>query len=179
MPSTRNGPECAGAVRGDLAPPLGEAPYWSATATLPTRLGELSVEFPLEAAFEGTQPVVFDRIRVRGHLTRAGTYTLAHPYGQTRIVAESPAEQRNVDVTLDSPCSLTGGCAGRITNWLRSTTPTVGYLSGTLVFMTVTGGTVRNSLALVRNGRFSAPPTVSACSGRSRRAQPARCPPPR
>jgi hypothetical protein len=139
-----------------LTPPDGEALYWGATATIPTRRGDLDVEFALEAAFAGG-PVVFDRLRIRGHLNRAGRYTLRHPYGTKRFRAASPREQRNVNVTVDLGCSLRrrGPCRGRIDNWLRSTRPRAGYLGAGEVPTRVTGGDVRNSVILrTRRGRL-------------------------
>lgn len=149
---------CLGARPGNLVAPDGEALYWAATATLPTRRGDLDVEFALEAAFgDGGGPVVFDRIRIRGHLDRAGRYILRHPYGTKRFRAARPAEQRNVDVTIDLGCSLNRGgpCQGRIDNWLRSRSPRVGYLGRGEVATRVTGGTKRNELVLrTRRGRI-------------------------
>jgi hypothetical protein len=142
---------CLGATDADLVPPEGEAFYWMATAELPSTRGTLSVEFALEAAFgELGEPIVFDRLRVRGDLTRAGTYTLLHPYGRTALEAGPPTQQRNVNLTEDLDCALTqgGACGGHIDSFLRSTTPQVGYLGGGDVATVVTGGTVRNELVL-------------------------------
>ncbi|NUR06351.1 MAG: choice-of-anchor D domain-containing protein [Nocardioidaceae bacterium] len=127
----------------------GEAFYWQAAATLPTSRGTLDVEIALEAAFaERNVPSVFTRIRVRGHLSRAGSYVLNHPYGSLRINAASASEQRNVNTTIDVDCPLgPGPCGGRIDNFLRSTSLGVGYL-GLAVPGRVTGGSVRNSLSL-------------------------------
>lgn len=148
---------CLQATRGDLLPPDGEALYWAAAATLPSRRGELAVEFALEGAFgEQAEPVVFDRLRIRGHLNRAGRYVLRHPYGAKRFRATSPREQRNVNVTVDVDCSLRrgGACPGRISTWLRSTDPTAGHLGGGEAATTVVGGRVRNRLVLLtRRGR--------------------------
>lgn len=148
---------CLAAVEGDLVAPDGEGFYWMATATLPTSRGTLNVEFALEAAFGDTgEPEVFDRLRVRGNLSRAGTYTLQHPYGSTRITAADPSEQRNVNLTEDLLCALGpgGACGGHIDSWLRSVNPTVGYLGGGETLSRVTGGTARNNLVLrAPNGR--------------------------
>lgn len=148
--------QCLGANRADLAPPEGEALYWAAMATIRTNRGPLDVEFALEAAFggaRGLQPIVFDRIRIRGHLRQAGRYVLDHPYGSTRFRAVTPAEQRNVNHTVDRPCSLErgGNCNGRITNFLRAVNPPQGYVGFGERRTLVRGGTVRNSL-VVRDG---------------------------
>jgi len=148
---------CLGATPADLDDRTnGEAFYWMATAELPSSRGTLSVEFALEAAFLATdQPMVFDRLRVRGDLTRTGTYTLLTPYGRTRITAEGLG-QRNVNFTSDITCALSpgAGCPGRITSFLRSTSPPTGYLGGGDVATRVTGGTARNELVLLApNGR--------------------------
>lgn len=144
---------CGGARRGELTPPHGEALYWAALSPLRTRRGTLSVEFALEAAFEGRRPVVLSRLRVRGHVNRRGRYVLRHPYGTLRFRAITPREQRNVDVTVDRRCSRVRGgrCAPRMTRWLRSTERQRGYL-GTRRRTHVVGGAVRNNMLLFGPG---------------------------
>ena len=147
---------CLGATRGDLIAPEGEALYWSASTTLHTRRGPLDVEFALEAAFAGQRPIVFDRIRIRGHLRRAGVYFLDHPYGRTRFRAITPREQRNVNLTIDRNCSLVrnGRCRGRIDNFLRARNAPKGYVGFGARPTHVKGGTFRNVLVLrTRKGR--------------------------
>jgi hypothetical protein len=143
---------CLRARPRDLRPPNGEAVYWQATATLRSQRGPIEVIFALEAAFAGRgRPVVFDRIRVRGHLRQAGRYVLEHPYGSTPFRAINPIEQRNVDVTHDSRCSLKrkGRCNGRITNFLRAAREQPpGYIGPGTRRTRVTGGTLRNNLVL-------------------------------
>jgi hypothetical protein len=140
---------CLRARRRALRPPDGEALYWAALAHLRTRRGPLDVEFALEAAFEGRRPTIISRLRVRGHLNHRGRYVLHHPYGSLRFRAIAPREQRNVNVTIDRRCSRVRGglCALRVDRWLRSTRRHAGYL-GTRRRTRVTGGSVRNSLAL-------------------------------
>ena len=146
--------QCQGARRGDLVAPNGEAFYWMATATVRTSRGPIDVEFALEAAFAGARgrlPIVFDRIRIRGHLDEAGGYVLDHPYGSTSFRAITPTEQRNVDFTRDRRCSIErgGACEGRITNFLRAAIPPPkGYLGFGGRRTPVLGGTVRNDLVL-------------------------------
>lgn len=147
---------CMRARPQGLTPPDGEALYWAALSPLRTRRGTLSVEFALEAAFggpRGQRPVVFSRLRVRGHLNRAGRYVLQHPYGTLRFSAITPQEQRNVNVTVDRGCSIArgGGCAARLTRWLRARTRHPGYL-GRRRRTPVTGGPVRNELELFAPG---------------------------
>jgi hypothetical protein len=91
---------------------------------------------------------VFSRIRVRGHLNQRGIYILRHPYGAVRIHATTPGNQRNVNVTIDCPCSRTspGACAPRMPRWLKSTTPAPHYL-GTRTHTPVTGGTKQRGAA--------------------------------
>lgn len=141
---------CLGATTADLADTTdGEAFYWMATASIPSSRGTLDVEFALEAAFSAPNvPMVFDRLRVRGDLTRAGTYTLQHPYGSTRVEAANPAQPRNVNFTDDIVCTLNAGCAGRIDSFLRAVPSPVGYIGGGDTLSRVAGGTVRNELVL-------------------------------
>jgi hypothetical protein len=138
-----------------LRPPGGEALYWGAISAVHSRRGTIAVEYALEAAFEGRRPIVFSRIRVRGHLNRRGRYVLQHPYGTLRFRAIAPREKRNVDVTIDRPCSIARGgrCAPRLSRWLRSTSPRrePGYI-GTVRRTPVAGGPVRNNLVLFGPG---------------------------
>lgn len=149
-------PRCLGTGPGALVPPDGENFYWSASAELPSRRGTLSVELALEAAFTPNgRPLVFDRLRIRGHLDHGGRYVLRHPFGSKRFRAANPREQRNVNVTVDIPCSRVrgGGCQERIDTWLRSRRPRAGYVGRGDVPTRVVGGTVRNELVLRARGR--------------------------
>ena len=145
--------QCQGATRRALTPPAGENFYWMATAHIRTTQGPIDVELALEAAFGGPRghlPIVFNRIRIRGHLDQRGRYVLDHPYGSTNFRAITPAEQRNVDFTVDRACSRkrNGTCNGFITNFLRATNPPKGYVGFGGRRTLVTGGTVRNDLVL-------------------------------
>jgi hypothetical protein len=148
---------CLQAVRGDLIPPEGEALYWAASATVHSRRGPIDVEFALEAAFgDAGRPIVFDRIRIRGHLNRRGGYVLLHPYGRNRFRAITPREQRNVNVTQDRKCARVrnGRCRENIDNFLRAKNPPAGYVGFGERRTRVKGGTVRNTLVLkTRKGK--------------------------
>ena len=151
-------PKCLRADRGDLIAPDGENFYWMATAHVPSRLGtgSIDVEFALEAAFAGQRPIVFQRLRIRGHIHK-GRYVLFHPYGKARFHAIRGSEQRNVDTTRDRGCSLVkrGRCPGNITNFLRAKNPPKGYVGFGGRRTLVKGGTVRNALILqTRRGKF-------------------------
>lgn len=155
---------CQGAVPGDLVAPEGEAFYWVATSTIRTSRGPIDVEFALEAAFAGQRPIVFERIRIRGHLNHRGRYVLHHPYGRTRFNAISPQEQRNVDRTIDRFCSLErhGRCNGPIDKFLRARNHPAGYAGFGGRRTRVKGGTFRNNMVLMtrrgtvlgRTGKF-------------------------
>jgi hypothetical protein len=149
---------CLRADPGDLVAPNGEALYWSASTTLHSKRGPIDVEFALEAAFgDSGRPIVFDRIRVRGHLNKKGKYVLLHPYGRIRFRAISIREQRNVDVTHDRNCSVVrkGRCRGDIDKWLRGTRHPKGYIGFGQRKTRVKGGTVRNFLVLkTTKGKF-------------------------
>ena len=135
------------AVAGD-----GEGFYWSADATLNTPRGSLQVIMAQEAAWSSpTQPIVFDRLRVRGHLSQSGTYTLLTPYGSKKFEAGPVADQRNVFDTEDLGCAMTvgGACAGHVTNWLRAVNAPIGFLGDSASATRFTGGTVRNEFVLL------------------------------
>ncbi|MFL6003893.1 MAG: hypothetical protein ACJ72P_13900 [Nocardioides sp.] len=121
-----------------------------AVATLHTPKGPIDVEMALEAAFAGQRPIVFDRLRIRGH-THKGKYVLFTPYGRVGFRAISASEQRNVDRTLDRNCALVGNgfCRrGQIRNFLRAANPPKGYVGFGNRRTRVVGGTLRNSLIL-------------------------------
>jgi len=141
----------------DLRPPEGEQLYWAAFADLSAPGIQLSVELAVEAAWVGREQVVFDRVRVRGHVDSAGSYTLTYPYGQTTIQAEDPAEQRNIDFTEDIGCEpapggrcnfrIAAGNRGHITTWLRSTRSPRRYMGNPERRTPVTGG-IRQSVTV-------------------------------
>ena len=149
--------QCQGATRRALTPPAGENFYWMATAHIRTSQGPIDVELALEAAFGGPRghlPIVFQRIRIRGHLNQSGGYVLDHPYGSTNFRAITPAEQRNVDFTSDRICSRKrkGTCNGFIDNFLRAKNPPQGYVGFGGRRTLVTGGTFRNDMVLRTGG---------------------------
>jgi hypothetical protein len=130
--------------------PDGEGFYWMATAAVRSPRGRIDVEFAHEAAWaSATQPIVFDRTRIRGDLT-PGRYTLLTPYGRTRFEAVGTG-QRNVNLTQDPGCTLARGgpCSAKMTNFLRATGAPQGYLGNGVGLTTVTGGTERNNLVLM------------------------------
>ncbi len=150
--------QCQRAGRRALTPPGGENFYWMATAHIRTSQGPLDVTLALEAAFGGARgrlPIVFERLRIRGHLKTPGVYTLDHPYGTATFRAIDPAEQRNVDFTVDRNCAMKRGgtCgSGMIDNFLRSTHPPKGYVGFGGRRTLVTGGTFRNDMVVSSGG---------------------------
>jgi hypothetical protein len=149
---------CGGAVPGDVdstSAPDGEGFYWMATASVRSPRGTIDVEFAHEAAWaSATQPIVFDRTRIRGNM-RPGRYTLLTPYGRTRFAAVGTG-QRNVNLTQDPGCALARGgrCSAKMTNWLRAKGAPLGYLGNGVALTAVTGGTERNNLVLLAsNGK--------------------------
>ncbi len=141
-------PICGPTKLSDLTPPDGEAFYWSATAELRSPGIDVTVDFALEAAFAGQRPLVFDRLRIRGHVSQAGTYTITHPYGTTTVRAADPSEQRNVNFTRDigcAPgprglCSFKSATQGRITSFLKQVGAPRGYFGNPNRFRPVTSG---------------------------------------
>lgn len=147
---------CSAATEADLVAPEGENFYWMATTTIPTDRGPIDVEFAQEAAFNVDQPIVFDRMRVRGHVTRAGKYTLLHPYGRTTVTADSPANPRNLNFTSDRECgALTANmlCDRRITNFLHARTSSVGYIGNPNTPTLVAGSPLRNKIIVLFGGK--------------------------
>jgi hypothetical protein len=149
---------CGGATAADdgaggpgvSVAPDGEGFYWMATATLRSPRGRIDVEFAHEAAWaSATQPIVFDRTRIRGDM-RPGRYTLLTPYGRTRFDAVGTG-QRNVNLTQDPGCAQARGgpCSKKMTNWLRAVGAPVGYIGNGVALTRVRGGTERNNLVLL------------------------------
>jgi len=134
---------------GIAVAPDGEGFYWMATATVNSPRGSIDVEFAHEGAWAtATQPIVFDRTRIRGDLT-PGRYTLLTPYGRTRFSAVGTG-QRNVNLTQDPTCGLpAGACVAKMTNWLASTSAPTGYLGDSVSATPVTGSALRNELVLL------------------------------
>jgi len=141
-------PKCGLTKLRDLTAPEGEAFYWNATATLRAPGIDVEVEWALEAAFAGQRPLVFDRLRIRGHVSQAGTYTIRHPYGTTTVRAIDPSEQRNVNFTRDigcapgprGRCSFRSATQGPITSFLKQVRAPRGYFGNPNRFRPVTSG---------------------------------------
>lgn len=141
-------PKCDLTGRRDLRPPDGEAFYWMAATTLRSPGINVDVEFALEAAFAGQRPLVFDRLRIRGHVSEAGTYTISHPYGTTTVQAAAPDEQRNINFTRDigcapgprGRCSFVSATRGRITDFLRQAGAPRGYFGNPARSRPLAGG---------------------------------------
>jgi hypothetical protein len=141
-------PKCDLTGRRDLRPPEGEAFYWMASTTLRAPGINVDIEFALEAAFAGQRPMVFDRLRIRGHVSQAGTYTINHPFGTTTVRAITPDEQRNVNFTRDigcapgprGRCSFASAAQGRITTFLKQVGAPRGYFGNPARSRPLAGG---------------------------------------
>ena len=162
---------CGNATPPDLDSPDGENFYWMATATVPTARGPIDVEFALEAAWAtATKQIVFDRFRVRGHVSRAGKYTLLHPFGSNTVTATSPANARNLNFTSDRGCGVLAAnkaCKRRITNFLHPSNPgTVGYIGNPNRATQVTGSTLRNKIVVMSGGRVIGQTSKFAIQGK-------------
>ena len=140
---------CGGAGRNNLKAPAGEAFYWSAEANLRAPGVDLRVIFALEAAFAGKRPLVFDRFRIRGHVSEAGSYAVSNPYGDFTVNAGDPAEQRNLNVTRDHGCAPgpAGRCTfrsavtgGRITTFLHQEGAPKGFFGNPNILRPATNG---------------------------------------
>jgi hypothetical protein len=115
----------------------GEGFWYMATTSLTAPGLDIDIEIAAEAAWlSPTQPISFDRLRIRGHSDTAGPIDVTTPYGTTTVEAEDPAEQRNVNFTEDvgcagAPCNfadMAGNVNAHITNWIVSATPPAGHV---------------------------------------------------
>jgi hypothetical protein len=116
--------------------PDGEGFWYMATTSLSAPGLDLDIELAAEAAWlSPTQPISFDRLRIRGHSDTAGDIVVTTPYGATTVTAGDPANPRNVNFTDDVGCDPLPRCNfttmasspnGHITSWITSTTPPPG-----------------------------------------------------
>ena len=116
--------------------PDGEGFYWTATTSLSGAGFDIDIEFAAEAAWMSrTQPMTFDRVRIRGHSNR-GNLTVTTPYGDFPVEAGPSTDIRNINFTEDlgcvvAPCNfreMTTVPGAHITDWITSTTRPAGYL---------------------------------------------------
>jgi hypothetical protein len=126
---------CLGSTPASLAPVEGENFYWMATTDLSAPGLDISVEIAAEAAWlSPTQPITFDRLRIRGH-SDIGDVTVNHPYGTVTVPAGDTSAVRNINFTEDIGCNPVASCNfaematsadAHITDWIVSTTPPAG-----------------------------------------------------
>jgi hypothetical protein len=119
--------------------PDGEGFYFVATTTLtePGPAGfDIDIEFAAEAAWlSRTQPMTFDRLRIRGH-SGQGDLTVNTPYGTFTVPAGPVTDVRNINLTEDIGCPLapcdfrrmTTNPLGHITSWITANAAPAGYL---------------------------------------------------
>jgi len=117
--------------------PDGEGFYFVATSSISEPGLSLDIEFAAEAAWmTRTQPMTFDRLRIRGHSDTAGDIDVDTPYGIFTVTADDPIEQRNVNFTEDigcvgNPCrfrDMTNVPGVHITSWITANNPPAGYV---------------------------------------------------
>jgi hypothetical protein len=129
--------------------PDGEGFYFVATTSLSAPGLDLDIEFAAEAAWMSrTQPMTFDRVRIRGHSDSAGDIPVTTPYGTFTVTADAPTAVRNVNFTEDigcviAPCDfrrMTTNPLAHITTWLTATNPPAGYLGNAVTEQPATVG---------------------------------------
>ena len=84
-----DGPPYCLAAANELVAPEGEAFWFQAEAAIPVGAGEARLVLAQEAAFLGTAPISFGRIRIT--VTGAPpntTFTFAHPYGSANVTTD-------------------------------------------------------------------------------------------
>jgi hypothetical protein len=117
--------------------PDGEGFYFVATTSVSAPGLDLDIEFAAEAAWMSrTQPMTFDRVRIRGHSASAGDIPVDTPYGTFTVTADAPTAVRNVNFTEDIGCAIapcdfrrmTTNPLAHITSWITAVNPPAGYL---------------------------------------------------
>ena len=132
--------------------PDGEGFYFVATTSVSAPGLSLDIEFAAEAAWMSrTQPMTFDRFRVRGHSDSAGDIPVTTPWGDTLTVTADPplnAQDKNVNFTEDIGCAVAPCDFRRIAtnplahigDWLVATNPPAGYLGNAVTAQPATVG---------------------------------------
>jgi hypothetical protein len=122
---------------GVAVAPDGEGFWYMATTSLSAPGLDLDIEIAAEAAWlSPTQPISFDRLRIRGHSDSAGDIVVTTPYGDTTVTAEAPSAARNVNFTEDIGCpgtacnfaDMTTTPGAHIGTWIVSATPPAGHV---------------------------------------------------
>jgi hypothetical protein len=131
--------------------PDGEGFYFVATASVSSPGLSLDIEFAAEAAWMSrTQPITFDRLRIRGHSDSAGDIPVTTPYGPVTVTADPPinAQDKNVNFTEDIGCAIapcdfarmTTNPLAHITSWITAVNPPAGYLGNAVTEQPATVG---------------------------------------
>jgi hypothetical protein len=117
--------------------PDGEGFYFLATTTVSGATFDIDIEVAAEAAWlSRSQPMTFDRLRIRGHTTTTDPITVETPYGTTTLTPDDPINARNVNFTEDvgcviAPCNfkeMTTLPERHITSWITANAAPAGYL---------------------------------------------------
>ena len=129
--------------------PDGEGFYFVATTSLSAPGLDLDIEFAAEAAWMSrTQPMTFDRVRIRGHSASAGDIPVSTPYGTFTVTADDPINVRNVNFTEDIGCAIapcdfrrmTTNPLAHITSWITAVNPPAGYIGNAVTEQPATVG---------------------------------------
>jgi hypothetical protein len=117
--------------------PDGEGFYFVATTTLSSPTFDVDIEVAAEAAWlSRSQPMTFDRLRIRGHADSTDPITVETPYGTTTLTPDDPINARNINFTEDvgcviAPCNfkeMTTLPEAHITDWITANAAPAGYL---------------------------------------------------
>lgn len=147
--------------------------YWSATALFPVNGADALVVLALEAVYldqfgvlvppntAGALPATFQRLRViLDNAPVAGTYTVEHPWGATTFTCAAPglckftrdlggAIPNDFDTALGNGVFTPPDTSMSTFLIQAGTAPPGGYFGDGASITTVTGGTVRNSVAIL------------------------------
>ena len=131
--------------------PDGEGFYFVATTNVSAPGVDLDIEYAAEAAWMSrTQPMTFDRFRIRGHSDNT-SIPVTTPWGDSFTVTADPplnAQDRNVNFTEDIGCAIAPCDFRRMTTnplahigaWLVATNPPAGYLGNAVTEQPATVG---------------------------------------
>jgi hypothetical protein len=185
-----DGPPLCAAAAADLVAPDGEAFYNTATANLTTRnSGKAVMVLALESAYAGSgsgQEIVFGRVRFTdsGGLVPGGTYTVTHPYGVDKFVANAsgqvPKSAGTEDIGALGTCigplahAAGGSCdfgqamtsrIGPFVRWDPAVAPAApaGYVGDAATPHRIVGSPSSTNFFRIQGPGVNPTPTVDAC----------------
>jgi hypothetical protein len=139
--------------------PNDESFYYMAAATVSSGTSSVTVDFNVEAAYIGEDPITFGRIQFTANgMVPNAEYTVLHPWGQSKFTVEPDGTLKGgarAGMREETNGLFDGTLKSKIGPYLHSTDPSLtvnGYLGDGTTATTVVGSNIRNSLTLLGPG---------------------------